>query len=85
MLLRNVGSYQREEAVCSYEMLVATYTSTQDILFLSCRSVVLNLGVATQNWVAGNIPKGRECFIKVTLFFILDERFDKSESVWKRK
>jgi hypothetical protein len=47
--------------------------------------VVLNLGVATQNWVAGNIPMGREYFIKITLFFILDEPFDTSESVWKRK
>jgi hypothetical protein len=35
--------------------------------------VVLNLWVATQNWVAGNIPMGREYFIKITLFFILDE------------
>jgi hypothetical protein len=49
------------------------------------RAVVLNLGVATQNCVAGNIPMGSEYFIKITLFFILDEPFDKSESVWKRK
>jgi hypothetical protein len=48
-------------------------------------AVVLNLGVVTQNWVAGNIPMGLEYFIKSTLFFILDEPFDKSESVWKRK
>jgi hypothetical protein len=50
----------------------------------SCVAVVLNLGVATQNWVAG-IPMGREYFIKITLFFILDKPFDKSESAWKRK
>jgi hypothetical protein len=37
------------------------------------RAVVLNLWVATQNWVAWNIPMGREYFIRVTLFFILDE------------
>jgi hypothetical protein len=36
-------------------------------------AVVLSLWVATQNWVAGNIPLGREYFIKITLFFILDE------------
>jgi hypothetical protein len=28
---------------------------------------------AIQNWVAGNIPTGREYFIKIALFFILDE------------
>jgi hypothetical protein len=48
-------------------------------------AVGLNLGVTTQNWVAGNVPMGREYFIKITLFFILEEPFDKSESVWKRK
>jgi hypothetical protein len=37
------------------------------------RAVVLNLRVATQNWVAENIPMGREYFIKMTLLFILDE------------
>jgi hypothetical protein len=35
--------------------------------------VVLNLWVSTQNLVAGNIRMGREYFIKITLFFILDE------------
>jgi hypothetical protein len=40
---------------------------------ISYRPVVLNLWVVTQNWVAENIPMGREYFIKITLFFILDE------------
>jgi hypothetical protein len=40
---------------------------------IPCRPVVLNIWVATQNWVAGNIPMGREYFIRITLFFILDE------------
>jgi hypothetical protein len=40
----------------------------------SSMAVVLNLGVATQNRVAGNIPRGREYCIKITFFFfILDE------------
>jgi hypothetical protein len=34
------------------------------------RTVVLNLGVATQNWAVENIPMGRKYFIKITLFLI---------------
>jgi hypothetical protein len=31
--------------------------------------VVLNLWVVTQNWVAGNVPMGREYFFKITIFY----------------
>jgi hypothetical protein len=52
----------------------------------SSRPVVLNLWVATQNWVAGNIPMGREYFIKIILFLYFRRTLiDIHESVWKRK
>jgi hypothetical protein len=36
-------------------------------------TAIINLWVATQNFVAGNIPMGCEYIITITLFFILDE------------
>jgi hypothetical protein len=41
--------------------------STTNITKAPVTPVVINL------WVAGNIPMGREYFVKITLFFILDE------------
>jgi hypothetical protein len=50
------------------------------------RAVVLNLWVATQNWVTANVPMGREYFIEVTLFFYFRRtEIVFRESVWKRK
>jgi hypothetical protein len=66
-----------EPNLCIIECISDITASVSDCASLPsrshCRSVVLNLWVATQNWVAGNIPMGREYFIKITLFFILDE------------
>jgi hypothetical protein len=50
-----------------YETPVLSKSNSASISIHSYASaVVLNLWVATQNWVAGNIPTGREYFIKIT-------------------